>query len=82
MLKDPEARDIVTQIRRFIENYKARDSEELSLVEQVSNYRAFRNQLAEEVIMGHPLWIAAGPEEQENAIEGVEYIIMNQIHTK
>ena len=52
------------------------------MVEQVSGYRAFRDQLAEEVIMDHPLWISAGIEEQENAVEGVEYIIMNQIHAK
>lgn len=51
-------------------------------MEQVAKYRAFRDRLAEEVIMEHPLWVAAGPEEQENAVEGVEYIIMNQIHTK
>jgi hypothetical protein len=95
LLKAPESRNVVTIIRkyhivsmtltfsckRFIETYRAEYSVKRSVDEQVSMYRQYRDDLAE-ILQTHPVWIEAGEEAQLLGAEGIEYMTMNQIHSK
>lgn len=96
LLKNPEARDIVTVIRkfntnaslhelnplfRFIEAYRNEYSEKMSITEQIAVYKQYRDNLAMQMA-SHPVWIAAGEEARAMAIEGIEYMTMNQIHSR
>lgn len=70
-----------SRCERFIEAYRAEYSVKLSVNEQVSRYRQYRDELAE-VLQTHPVWIEAGEEAQFLGAEGIEYMTMNQIHAK
>lgn len=78
LLKLEEAQPVVSQIKVFINDFRATYSETLTVREQVSLFREFRDRLADSLFT-NPVWVAAGVEAQLLGAEGIEFITMNQL---